>query len=875
MTTLQEELGDGPLTAPLWLVGARFQPGARLPFQWQAGTLLNQALAAAGLSRGSVRCEALVPRWSANDPTAERMGRDRLAALLSAHKPKVIVACGTEVAQWLVGDAWPAETAQTTRGYMWDTRFGRVLVSMDPEAIVTDWTPWRALLDFDVRRAHAEARAGAPPLAERRVHVVTHPLELGALYSAAARCALLSVDIENTQDLTLSCCGFAPTPEEAWVIPAIEGWQTDAIRTLCESGVPKVFQNGQYDRFFQKRFAGITVRNQVFDTQLAWHALNPELAGKKMQVGNRKTGSRRTVKSLRFLASIYTRDSFWKAYDFATEMDQFILNGKDCCITLDIARKQMAQLDAAGLRAVHDFEVALLDPCIGMTERGLRVNNERRLAMIENLDAQRGPLTDALCDFVVQRVLPLHMDKLGERVGLFRKRAVCKCCRNGKGKRDACWACAGFAKKPTKKQLAARSTLLQHTAPGVQVGEYVVVNVSPLKPCEKCGGAGEAFRTEFNPASPEQVKIVLYDLLKLPKRTKDGKLTTDEEALKSLLADAAPDAREFIVSLLRLGKLDTIRSIAVRIAPGPDGRIRTTYNPAGTETGRFSSSETFLIESTNLQNLPKREAVSADLDVKACIEADPGCVLIEADLSGAEAWVTAALCGDTDLLDKLRNGFKIHEWTAAFVLTNGLKRPTEVEDVTPAERQVFGKTPRHALNYGMQWNMFMRNVNAVADRTGRAINASEAKGTCAGYHALHPTLAQWWDRVLARIVTKGTITTCFGRTRTFYGRNRGERLGDAHREAIAYEPQSTIADLLNRGMLRWWRQHDGRVGELLAQVHDSVIVQTTEARGSMVAELVRRCLSEDITVNGITIRIPVDVKVLKNWAVHKAAQETT
>ena len=846
---LQEELGDGPLTAPLWIIGTKFQPGARLPFQWQAGTLLNQALAAAGLSRGSVRCEALVPRWSF-DAGATQWGRGRLAALLEQYKPKVIVACGTEVAQWLVGDAWPAETAQTTRGYMWDTRFGRVLVSMDPEAIVTDWTPWRALLDFDIRRAKAEADAGAPPLDTCTVHVVTSQSDLTPLYRAATSGALLSVDIENTQDLTLSCCGFAPTPKEAWVIPAIEGWQTRAIKDLCEMDAPKVFQNGQYDRFFLKRFAGITVRNQTVDTQLAWHALNPELAGKKTQVGERKAKSRRTVKSLRFLASIYLRVPFWKDYEFATEMDRYRLNGLDVCHTLAIAQKQLAQLDAAGLRAVHDFEVALLDPCLAMTERGLRVNNERRLAMIENLDSQRGPLTAQLCDFVVQRVLPLHMDKLGDRIGLFRKRAVCKCCRNGKGKREACWACATFTKKPTKKTIKELEA-----AYGYPI---------ELKPCAKCGGAGESFRTEFNPASPEQVKIVLYDLLKLPKRTKDGKLTTDEEALKSLLADASPEAREFIVALLRLGKLDTMRSIAVRIAPGPDGRIRTTYNPAGTETGRFSSSETFLIESTNLQNLPKREAVSADLDVKSCIEADPGCVLIEADLSGAEAWVTAALSEDHALLTRLRAGTKLHRWRASELFH---KPETEITE----EEYSGAKTAGHALNYGMEWATFMKDVNKVADRTGFAINAAQAKAIRAAYHQLHPGLAPWYDRVLVKLATKGVMQTCFGRRRTFYGRNRGEKLGDAHREAIAYEPQSTIADLLNRGMLRWWRQHDGRVGELLAQVHDSVIVQTTEARGRMVAELVKRCLSEDITVNGITIRIPVDIKVLKTWAVHKEA----
>lgn len=157
----------------------------------------------------------------------------------------------------------------------------------------------------------------------------------------------MAVDIENTAALELACVGFAPTPERAWVIPAHEPWQLAAIRELCESEAPKVLQNGQYDRFFLRRFCGIELRNQVFDSMIAWHCIQIELAGKKLHTEARKKRySRTTVKSLKFLSSIYTRDPWWKSYDFATEEERYILCGRDCAVTLDIALKQAKQLEA-------------------------------------------------------------------------------------------------------------------------------------------------------------------------------------------------------------------------------------------------------------------------------------------------------------------------------------------------------------------------------------------------------------------------------------------------------------------------------------------------------------------------------------------------
>ncbi len=796
------------------------------PLYGQAQSILTSALRSANLSHAQITHTLPAHGWGT----------------------RVIVALGNEHAAALVGAAWPSEGIHAARGYWWDTPYGRVLASINPADIVTAWTPWRAMLDFDMQRVARELSAGAPPLDEREVIVVSDESQLAELSDAVQRSELVAVDIENTHENELACVGFAPTPERAWVIPAHTPWQLDAIKMLCERAVPKVLQNGQYDRFFLKWFCNVVLKRQTFDVMLGWHALNPELAGKAVAVGNRKARSGRTAKSLKFLASIYTRDAWWKEYSFTTPEEQYRLCGKDCAITLDIALKEIAQLDAQGLRHIADFEIDLLEPCLAMSERGLRVDDAKRLSMIATLEAEREPLA-AKAEAAALAALALSPERVPPaKAHLFSDRRVCACCRNGKSKRVACWGCAGFAKKPTKRELEKH-----------MLG-------AALMPCSVCAGAGAFVTACFNPASPQQVAVLLYDVLRLPKRTQGGVVTTDEEALKSLLAEAKPEAADLIRSLLRLGKLDTICSVLARIAPGEDGKIRTVYNPAGTVTGRFASSETFLVTSTNLSNLPKREAVDASFDVKACFVPDPGCVFVEADLSGAEAWVAAAAAGDTDLLDKLRSGFRIHEWTAAYILTH-MGKPTRTEDVAKdsVERQVFGKVPRHALGYGMLSATLQKEINFLADMTGIAVTRRQSDLIWDGYHALHPTLQVWWRRVLAQLVS-GTLTTTFGRRRTFYGRGRGEWLSETHKSAIAQEPQSTIADLLNRGLLRWWRQHDGKVGVLLAQVYDSVLIQCRREQAPLCAQLVRRCLTEEITVHGVRITIPVDVKVLKSWA---------
>ncbi|KKL05840.1 hypothetical protein LCGC14_2601990, partial [marine sediment metagenome] len=74
---------------------------------------------------------------------------------------------------------------------------------------------------------------------------------------------------------------------------------------------------------------------------------------------------------------------------------------------------------------------------------------------------------------------------------------------------------AGFTKKPSVKSLGDTS----------------------LQSCRSCNGEGQRISTVFNPNSHDQVKILLYEFLKLPPRYSDGKLSATTEKIRGLLAN--------------------------------------------------------------------------------------------------------------------------------------------------------------------------------------------------------------------------------------------------------------------------------------------------------------------------------------------------
>ena len=363
-----DNLGEGNPRAPLWLIGRDYgqdEHTHKRPFIGQAGRLLNQSLQKAAFPIDWGRqfpflrtppteyyIDNLVPvkprnnLFELHDPEDVEWGKQRLRQLIEKFQPKLLVSFGNEATQFLLGDQWPlnrkgrAEGIQAIRGYMWDSWAGRVLPTIHPAAVLRDWVPWRVLLDMDLKKANRELKLGCPNFPIRRIEVITDLHEFDRVRAALAG-QRIGVDIENDRELQLSCCGFAPSTDLAFVVPAGTDERMGFIRELCEGPNPKVLQNGQYDRFFLAHRCDIQLVNQTVDTMFQWHALQPELAGAEVKLRTKKKGgySRHTQKSLRFLASLFTRERWWKNYDFANEMEKYTLNGLDCCVTLEVAER--------------------------------------------------------------------------------------------------------------------------------------------------------------------------------------------------------------------------------------------------------------------------------------------------------------------------------------------------------------------------------------------------------------------------------------------------------------------------------------------------------------------------------------------------------
>lgn len=106
--------------------------------------------------------------------------------------------------------------------------------------------------------------------------------------------------------------------------------------------------------------------------------------------------------------------------------------------------------------------------------------------------------------------------------------------------------------------------------------------------------------------SPAQQKAIFYDLFGLPgqRHRKTGALTLDKEAIPKL-KKRAPWASRIFDTLLELRSIEVFSSTFVNAAIDPDGRMRTSFNPAGPETFRWSSSTNPFGTGGNFQNLPK------------------------------------------------------------------------------------------------------------------------------------------------------------------------------------------------------------------------------------------------------------------------------
>jgi DNA polymerase I-like protein with 3'-5' exonuclease and polymerase domains len=369
--------------------------------------------------------------------------------------------------------------------------------------------------------------------------------------------------------------------------------------------------------------------------------------------------------------------------------------------------------------------------------------------------------------------------------------------------------------------------------------------------------------TGLNASSPKQLKEFFYGAMRLPEVWQsvkgERKLSLNREALEKL--DLYFHARPFISLII------SARDLAKRLSVlttevSHDGRMRTSYNIGGTNTGRWSSSSDVTGVGTNLQNITPQ--------LRRMFVADRGWKLCGIDLEQAESrevgWLCGTLFGDWSYLNACENG-DLHTATAQLIWpsrkwsTNSDERQRGIENRKLAEEKFYrdfsyrdmAKRGGHGSNYmGSAWTMSRHLKVPLA-----LMEAFQS-----AYFSAFPCIPRWHQYVAAQIQTTGTLTTSFGRTRQFFGRPDDDA---TLRKAIAFVPQSSTGDRLNLGVWRVWDKMRDRV-ELLAQVHDALYFQYREDddENEIVAQALELVRIE-MTHGGRTFVVPGEAKVGWNW----------
>lgn len=370
-------------------------------------------------------------------------------------------------------------------------------------------------------------------------------------------------------------------------------------------------------------------------------------------------------------------------------------------------------------------------------------------------------------------------------------------------------------------------------------------------------------------SATSQLPRLFYEVLKFPEQwtSKKGvrKLSMDRTALEKLY-DTYLYSRPFISHILAIRDLSKQHEVLSHDVD-PDGRFRSSYNIAGTESGRPSSSTNAFGTGGNAQNIAPglRHIFTADLGQKLCV--------IDFEQSEARdlGFLIGCIFGDWSFLDACESG-DLHTSVARLVWPE-LEWPGDPKgDRALADTKFYrdfsyrdmAKRGAHLSDYmGTAWTM-ARHLKITQEV------AEEFQGRfCRGPDAAFPCIPRYWQWVSEQIQTEYKLVTPFGRERHFFG----DTSNDATlREGIAYIPQSTTSDRTNSGLWNVWDQMHGRV-QLLAQGYDSITFQAADDSGfdSKVRE-VRELIRLEMTdpASGRTFEVPSDAKVGYNWGAYSS-----
>jgi len=317
-----------------------------------------------------------------------------------------------------------------------------------------------------------------------------------------------------------------------------------------------------------------------------------------------------------------------------------------------------------------------------------------------------------------------------------------------------------------------------------------------------------------NPGSGPQVAARLLELGAHLPRTKpsarfpEGQPSVAKAALLPLLKDqteAGEVARKLTTFRHYSHQLTSFLVPYQRLVTEGDGRCRPTVYTISADTGRTSSAR------PNIQQVPKSGGF------RECFVADPGQLLISADFSGVEIRVAAALSGDLNLQQMIREGVDLHAEVARMVWG---------AEATPQHRKkskgiVFGRW------YG----------GGIETLAGQAqVTEGEAQAAVDMLDVIAPQLKAFSDWLRDQ-VRAGMRTWETGHRTIHFDRQFPHK-------AFNYVIQGSARELLVDSLAAWEQTRWG--GGLLWPVHDEIVAQVPAEEADEATAALVRCMTSQL-----------------------------
>ncbi|MEK7542033.1 MAG: DNA polymerase I [Patescibacteria group bacterium] len=400
---------------------------------------------------------------------------------------------------------------------------------------------------------------------------------------------------------------------------------------------------------------------------------------------------------------------------------------------------------------------------------------------------------------------------------------------------------------PILARMEARGVLLDRAflaALGEKVGGEIAALTTAIH-----AAAGEP----FNINSPSQLSRILFEKLGiaaagLRKTDKGGVVSTRESELVKLKR-----LHPIVADILKYRELAKLQSTYIEALPEAadkkTNRLHTTFNQAGTVTGRLSSAN------PNLQNIPVMSDVGRQ--IRKAFVAQKGFMLASFDYSQIELRVAAHLAADEKMIAAFRKGVDIHTLTAAEIYNVSL------DAVTPELRRA-AKT----LNFGVLYGM---GPNALAESAG--MSRDEAQEFIKEYFRDFAGIRDFVERTKDFARARGYVESLFGRRRYIseIASSNPRARAEAERMAVNMPIQGTATgDIIKMALIavdRWIEQ--GGLAEdvvLLLQVHDELVFEIKKEKMAQACTKIKE-LMEGVAV--LAVPLVVDVKAGPNWGEQK------